>query len=148
MTSSAVPDALCADDVPARRAIVAAHGDLAASLVAAVVQITGRDDVLVPFSNRGLGGEEIERGLRELADALGARVVFTDMLGGSCALGARRLLRQRPDLVLVTGANLSTLLDFVFADALPPHEAATHAAEKGRGSITVSPAPAEVRSGD
>jgi len=132
----------------ARRAIVATHGDLAAALVAAVAQITGRADVLVPFTNRNLGGEEIERGLRDAVDANGAQVLFTDMLGGSCALGARRLLRERPDLVLVTGANLSTLLDFVFNDDLSAREAAAHAAEKGRASITVSAAPAEVRGAD
>jgi len=133
---------------PPLRGIVATHGDLAAALVAAVAQITGRSDVLVPFTNHGLAGDEIERLLREAADAHGAQVLFTDMLGGSCALGARRLLRARPELVLVTGANLSTLLDFVFADELSPRDAALHAADKGRSSITVSAAPAEVRGAD
>jgi len=131
-----------------RRAIVAAHGDLAAGMISAVAQITGREGVLVPFSNRGLGGDEIERGLREAAELHGAEVVFTDLPGGSCALGARRLLRARPDLVVVTGINLATLLDFVFHDELPAIEAATHAVEKGRAAITVSGAPAEVRRGD
>ena len=133
---------------PPRRAIVATHGDLAAALVAAVEQITGRGDVLVPFTNRDLGGDEIERRLREAADEHGAQVLFTDMLGGSCALGARRLIRERPDLVLVTGANLSTLLDFVFGEELSPRDAALHAADKGRASITVSAAPVEVRGAD
>ena len=146
MTSSGEPDA--PDAPPVRRAVVAAHGDLAAGLVSAVAQITGRGDVLVPFSNRGLGGEEIERGIREAADAHGAQVVFTDLPAGCCALGARRLLRARPDLVLVTGTNLATLLDFVFHDELPPTEAALHAAEKGRTAIQVSGLPAEARRAD
>ena len=131
-----------------RRAIVAAHGDLAAGLVSAVVQITGREGVLIPFSNRGMGGAEIERALREAVDEAGAEVVFTDLPGGSCVLGARRLLRSRPDLVVITGTNLATLLDFVFHDELPVAEAVQHAVEKGRAAITVSGAPAEARRAD
>ena len=34
----------------------------------------------------------------------------------SWRMAARRLLRERSDLVLVTGANLATLLEFVFGD--------------------------------
>ena len=37
-----------------------------------MVQITGREGVLVPFSNRGMGGDEIERALREAVEEIGA----------------------------------------------------------------------------
>jgi mannose/fructose-specific phosphotransferase system component IIA len=40
--------------------------------------------------------------------------------------------------VLIAGANLPTLLDFVFAvDGATPAEAARHSAERGRAAITV-----------
>jgi N-acetylgalactosamine PTS system EIIA component len=125
----------------AGRAIVAGHGDFAVGVVSAVAQITGRADVFVALSNRGLGADEIERAMREQADASGARVVFTDLPAGSCTIAARRLQRERPELVLVTGANLATLLDFVFHADAPPAEAAQHAAEKGRASLAVVGAP-------
>ncbi|MFL5577113.1 MAG: PTS sugar transporter subunit IIA [Gemmatimonadaceae bacterium] len=122
---------------PVGRAIVAGHGEFAVGVVSAVAQITGRGDVFVPLSNRGLGADDIERAMREQADAFGARVVFTDLPAGSCTIAARRLQRDRPDLVLVTGANLATLLDFVFHADAPPAQAAQHAAEKGRASLAV-----------
>ena len=52
-------------------------------------------------------------------------------------MAARRILRGMEDAVLVAGANLPTLLDFVFADAKPATEAARHAAERGRAAMAV-----------
>lgn len=126
------------------RAVLAGHGEFAAGLASAVTQISGRDDVFAVVSNRGRSGEEIESALREALDALGARVIFTDLPAGSCTIAARRLQRARPDVVLVTGVNLATLLDFVFAvdpdDADASSAAAQHAAhavDKGRASLGV-----------
>ena len=121
-----------------RRAIVAAHGELASGLVSAVAQITGRDAALVALSNRGLPATSLEELLRAEVDG-GARVIFTDLPGGSWTLAARRVMRGRDDLVLVTGVNLAALLDFVMqTDAIPHPEAADHAAEKARASIVVT----------
>ena len=126
---------------PARRAIVAGHGDFATGVVSAVAQITGRGDVFVAMTNRGLGADDIERAMREQAEAIGARIVFTDLPAGSCTIAARRLQRARPDLVVVTGVNLATLLDYVFHSEEPPADAARHAVEKGRASLAVAGAP-------
>ena len=52
-----------------RRAIVAGHGDFAAGIVSAVVQITGRDDVFIPITNRGLSAQDVERVIREQVGA-------------------------------------------------------------------------------
>jgi mannose/fructose-specific phosphotransferase system component IIA len=51
-------------------------------------------------------------------------------------MAARRILRGMDDAVLVAGANLPMLLDFVFAEGKNPPEAARHAAERGRVAIT------------
>jgi hypothetical protein len=41
-----------------------------------------------------------------------------------------------PDVVLVTGTNLATLLEFVFQDkSISPADAARRSAEKGRASL-------------
>jgi PTS system N-acetylgalactosamine-specific IIA component len=118
------------------RAIVAGHGALPDGLVSAVQQITGRGDALIAFSNAGLGREEIEAGLRERLVEHDVTVIFTDLPGGSATLAARRVMRERPDVTVVTGANLATLIDFVFCPtSQSASEAARHAAEKGRESI-------------
>ena len=120
----------------APRAIVAGHGGLPDGLISAVEQITGRGNALIPFSNSGLGREEIESGLRDLLALHNVRVVFTDLPGGSATFAARRVLHDTPDLVIVTGVNLAALMDFVFCGAdVTAGAAAVRAAEKGRGAI-------------
>lgn len=124
------------------RALIAGHGDFAAGLLSAVVQISGRDDVFVTLTNRGLSAQDVERTMREQVEARGLQVVFTDLPAGSCTMAARRLQRQHPEMVVVMGANLATLLDFVFAsDEDSPPNAARHAAEKGRAALVVTEAP-------
>lgn len=126
------------------RGVVAGHGDFAAGLLSAVVQITGRADVLVGMSNRGLSAQDVERSLRAAVDGVGAGVIFTDLPAGSCTMAARRLQRERPELVVVTGVNLASLLDFVFTEDEDAQGAAATAVAKGRASLAIAgarPAP-------
>ena len=123
------------------RALVAGHGDFAAGLVSAVGQITGLGGAFATLSNRDMSAADVERAMREQVDAGGLEVVFTDLPAGSCTMAARRLQRDRPKVVLVTGTNLATLLDFVFHTDVPPAEAAQHAAEKGRAALVVTGGP-------
>jgi PTS system N-acetylgalactosamine-specific IIA component len=141
MTSNSEPQPPGDGPAATGRAIVAGHGDFASGVVSAVAQITGRGEVFVTMSNRGLGADEIERTMRERLGDSGAHVIFTDLPAGSCTIAARRVQRDRPDVVVVTGANLATLLDFVFHAEAPPVDAANHAADKGRASVTVLGAP-------
>lgn len=117
------------------RAIVAGHGDFAKGLVSAVQQITGRGDQLIPVSVAKLCVEDIENLLREKMIESNLRVIFTDLQAGSCTMAARRILRGMDDAVLVAGANLPMLLDYVFAEGRNAPEAARHAAERGRVAI-------------
>ncbi|MDQ6736592.1 MAG: hypothetical protein M3Z30_02680 [Gemmatimonadota bacterium] len=127
------------DPAVAPRAIVAGHGALPAGLVSAVEQITGRGNALIPFSNSGLGREDIEAAMRDLLTTHGVKVIFTDLPGGSATFAARSVMRDNPDLVVVTGANLAALMDFVFCPSdLDPAAAATRAADKGRAAIASS----------
>ena len=118
------------------RAIVMGHGDFATGLISAVEQITGRGRLLLPLAVKQLGIEDIEALLRKEMLAAGVRVIFTDLQAGSCTMASRKILRGMDDAVLVAGVNLPTLLDFVFADTVPPVVAARHAAERGKASIT------------
>jgi PTS system N-acetylgalactosamine-specific IIA component len=119
------------------RAIVAGHGDFAAGLISAVEQISGRGRMLLPLAIKQLGVEDIEALLRKEMLATGIRVIFTDLQAGSCTMASRKILRGAEDAVLIAGVNLPTLLDFVFAESMPPVVAARHAAERGKASITV-----------
>ena len=117
------------------RAIIAAHGTLAAGIVSAVEQITGRGSVFRTVSNSDLCLEDIQTTLARALDETGARVIFTDLPAGSCTMAVRKLLRVRQDVTLVTGINLSVLLDFAMQDDVDPVLAAHAAVERGRASL-------------
>ena len=120
-------------------AIIAAHGDLAAGFVTAVDQITGRGDLFLAMTNAGMGAAEIERAMLDLVDRRNIRVIFTDLPAGSCTIAARRVLAARPGIVLVTGASLPLLLDFMSHEELAPADAATHAVDRAVRSLTTVP---------
>ena len=119
------------------RAVVAGHGEFATGMISAVELITGRADRYVAMSNRGLGADEIEQRLRAIVRESGARVVFTDLPGGSCTLAARRVARDTPDMIVVTGVNLAVLLDFVFHDDVPAVDAASTSVRRGQAALLV-----------
>jgi PTS system N-acetylgalactosamine-specific IIA component len=119
------------------RAIVVGHGEFAGGLVSAVGQICGMADKLIVLSMMGMTPEDIETTIRDELTRTGARVIFTDLPAGSATIAARRIVRDDPGIVLVSGVNLATLLDFVFNTAVPPTEAARAAAERGKASLIV-----------
>ena len=120
------------------RAIVVGHGSYAEGMIDAVDRITGRGHLLLGVSNRDLSAGEIETRLRECTATTGVKVFFSDLPAGSATLAVRRLLRDHTDCVLVTGANLAALLDFVFQPPMSAVDAAHHAAEKGRLAVLVN----------
>ena len=132
MTSSGRPAA------SVTRAVVACHGELAGGLISAVQLISGRGDAFRALSNRDLGPVELEDLVREAVTAIDAKVVFTDLPAGSCTVAARRVARDIPGLVGVTGTNLSVLLAWVFA---PDGGAArcNNAVERGHRAMSVFP---------
>lgn len=134
----AVPPADAAEVREPVCGIVAGHGDLAAGLVSAVAQITGRGSLFVPLSNRGMGGEQLEETLREALAHTGARLVFTDLPGGSWTLAARRVQRADPSVVVVTGVSLPMLLECAFREEAAVGDAARGAVEKARSAMTVA----------
>jgi PTS system N-acetylgalactosamine-specific IIA component len=124
-------------DASQPRAIVIGHGGFSAGLVSAVDQICGMAGRLVGLSMMGLTPEDIESAIRSELSRTGARVIFTDLPAGSATLAARRIVRDDASVVLVSGVNLATLLDFVFNADASPTEAARSAAERGKASLIV-----------
>ena len=123
------------------RAIVAGHGTFADGMLSALEQITGRGDVFVGVTNRDLSAKDVEVLLRQRIAETNATVIFTDLPAGSCTMAARRIQRDQPDLTVVTGVNLSTLLDFTFTSESGDANAVEHAADKGRASLVVTGGP-------
>ncbi len=119
------------------RAIVAGHGSFAAGIISAVEQITGKGASFLAMSNSGLCLDDIQDTLARAVDDTGARVIFTDLPAGSCTMAVRRMIRARPGVLLVTGINLSMLLDFAMQDAVDPVAAVNAALERGRASMAV-----------
>jgi PTS system N-acetylgalactosamine-specific IIA component len=91
---------------------------------------------------RGLCGDDRQKLLHDRLVETGIRVIFTDLQAGSCTMAARRVLRELGAGVLVAGANLPMLLDFVLSTNSDPLEAAAAAAERGRAAVSVHGAPA------
>ena len=118
------------------RAILAGHGDFAAGMVSAVQQITGRGDVFRTVTSRDLSAADLEKTIREAIDEAGVRVVFTDLHAGSCTMAARRVLRDRQDILFIAGANLPMLLDFALSPEPDAADAARHALERGKAAIS------------
>jgi mannose/fructose-specific phosphotransferase system component IIA len=129
---------MMSDGVPV--AIVIGHAAIAAGLVSAVEAITGEGRRLQPMSNQDLGREELEAVLRAEVERLGAEVIFTDLPGGSCAIAAQRVARQRGGITIVTGVNLAVLLHFVghAADAGVVQQAVARAVDAMRVQPGVS----------
>lgn len=123
--------------VPDVRGIVAGHGTFASGIISAVEQITGRGAQFVAVSNTGLCLDDIQGALAQALDTTGARVIFTDLPAGSCTMAVRRMLRERPGVLLVTGVNLSLLLDFAMHNLEDPVQALQSALDRGRASMVV-----------
>ena len=119
------------------RAIVAGHGSFASGILSAVEQITGRGASFLAISNTGLCADGILDTLARAIDDTGARVIFTDLPAGSCTMAVRRMIRARPGVLLVTGINLSLLLDFAMQESGDPIVAVQAALERGRASMAV-----------
>jgi PTS system N-acetylgalactosamine-specific IIA component len=119
------------------RAVVIGHGDFSAGLISAVGQISGMSGALSALSMAGQTPEDIEASIRAELRSTGASVIFTDLPAGSATLAARRLMREDASIVLVSGVNLATLLDFVFNTTASPADAARSAAERGKASLIV-----------
>lgn len=114
----------------APRAIVAGHGSFAAGLISAVQQITGLGEVYTPISNSGLTPAGIDDAIRDALARTGATVVFTDLPAGSCTMIVRRLAKLQPDITIVTGVTLPTLLAFALGASVE------EAVAKGHESLT------------
>ncbi|HEX9755158.1 MAG TPA: hypothetical protein VGA42_05595 [Gemmatimonadales bacterium] len=116
------------------RGVVLAHGSLAQALVAAAEEISGIRDALVPVSNAGCNRPVLEERLREALEG-GPALIFVDLPTGSCFVAALRAMGSVDRVRVVTGVNLTMLLDFLFHRSLPLDQAAARAGAMGVQAI-------------
>jgi N-acetylgalactosamine PTS system EIIA component len=127
-------------DTERARGVVVAHGDFAEGLVQAARQISGAEEAaLVAVSNRGMSPAALEEAVRPHVES-GPVIVFVDLPSGSCAMAARRLVRDRTDVPIVFGANLPLLLDFLTHRDMPLTELVPRILARGRSGISSAPA--------
>ncbi len=116
------------------RGVVLGHGGLARALVEAAERISGVTGALVPVTNDECDRSRLVGRLEAALDDRPA-LVFTDLPSGSCFVAAMSALGARDGVRVVTGVNLTMLLDFVFHRTLPLDEAAARAEQVGARAI-------------
>jgi len=118
-------------------ALLVMHADLAAALMRAAERVYGPVEDVEVLSNEGLSREalEAEIGRRVVRWSAGG-LVLTDFWGGSCHICGAAATRGRGELVIVTGVNLPTLIDYLHnRDQYPVEELAERLKQKGQDSI-------------
>ena len=121
-------------------AIIISHGELSDAVLKVLFQIAGEQVDIIAVSNAGRDLRQMEEDLR---DALGRLkdcrevIFFSDLEGGSCSLICKRLLKERENLALITGYNLTMLIEFAFHRSRPLEEVLSFIEKKGQGGIKV-----------
>lgn len=120
-------------------ALLVMHADLAAALLRAAESVAGAVEGVGTLSNSGHSRESLEDAIVErVGDWDHGGLVLTDFWGGSCHTCGIRAARGRGEIVVVTGVNLPTLLDYLHnRDRFGVVELAERLRSKGQDSIRV-----------
>ena len=118
-------------------ALLVMHSDLGQALLRAAAAVYGPFEGVEVLSNDGLSREDLERRIAEkVASWKHGGLLLTDFWGGSCHVCGVAATRGHGDIVVVTGLNLPTLIDFLHnREELGPLELADRLQKKGRESI-------------
>ncbi len=120
-------------------ALLVMHADLAAALLRAAQVLYGPVEGVQVLSNEGLSRDALEAEIaRRVAAWPAGGIVFTDVWGGSCHTCGASAARGRGEVVVVTGLNLPTLLDYLHnRERQGPAELAERLLKKGQESIRI-----------
>jgi len=113
------------------------HADLAAALLRAAEKLYGPVEEVSVLTNEGLSRDDLERAIEERVGAwTHGGLVFTDVWGGSCHQCGATAARGRGEVVVVTGLNLPTLIDYLHnRDQYTANDLAERLLKKGQDSI-------------
>lgn len=118
-------------------ALLVMHADLSAALLRAAEQVTGPIEGVESLSNRGLSRADLEQEITKRVEAWPeGGLVFADFWGGSCHQCGASAARGRGEVVVVTGLNLPTLIDYLYnRERYGVIELAERLMKKGQESI-------------
>jgi mannose/fructose-specific phosphotransferase system component IIA len=118
-------------------ALVVMHADLAAALLRAAATVYGPVEDVAVLSNEGLSRDQLEAEIaRRVEGWPHGGLVLTDFWGGSCHICGAAVARGRGEVIVVTGLNLPTLLDYLHnRDAHEVDALAERLRSKGQESI-------------
>ena len=118
-------------------ALLVMHADLAAALLRAAEKLYGQVDDVAVLSNEGLSRADLEHAIEARVSGWDhGGLVLTDVWGGSCHQCGASAARGRGEVVVVTGLNLPTLIDYLHnRDQHAPVELAERLLRKGQESI-------------
>ncbi len=118
-------------------ALLVMHGDLAAALLRAAERMFGPVEGVEVLTNEGLSREDLERAIEDRVAAWPeGGLVLTDVWGGSCHQCGASAARRRGAVVVLTGLNLPTLIDYLHnRDHYNANDLAERLLQKGQDSI-------------
>ena len=122
-------------------ALLVTHADLAAALMRAAERVYGPVTDVELLSNEGLSRDALEREIdARVRGWKHGGLVLTDFWGGSCHMCGAAAARGRGEVVVLTGVNLPTLLDYLHnRDRFDVAELARRLVQKGHDSIRIQP---------
>jgi PTS system mannose-specific IIA component len=96
------------------RGIIVGHGDFAKAMVATAEHIAGEQTELAIVSNRGCSCDSLAEQIADIVvhGDLANTIIFLDLPGGSCTISCYTLLKDYPDLNIISGVNLPMLIEF------------------------------------
>lgn len=118
-------------------AILVMHADLSAALLRAAEKVYGEIEGVDMLSNEGLSRDGLEEAItRCVTSWKSGGLVLTDFWGGSCHVCGQRAARGQGEIIIVTGVNLPTLIDYLHnREAYGVAELAERLRQKGQDSI-------------
>jgi mannose/fructose-specific phosphotransferase system component IIA len=120
-------------------ALLVMHADLSSALMRAAQKVYGEFEGVAVLSNEGRSREDLEGEIGRLVSGwTHGGLVLTDFWGGSCHICGMAAARGRGEIVIVTGLNLPTLLDYLHnRDQYGVVELAERLRKKGQDSIRI-----------
>lgn len=118
-------------------ALLVMHADLSAALLRAARDVYGAFEGVETLSNGGLSRDELVAAIEERVKTWRhGGLVLTDFWGGSCHQCGVSAARGHGEVIIVTGVNLPTLVDFLHnRDAYGVAELAERLLQKGQDSF-------------
>jgi len=120
-------------------ALIVMHGDAARGFIAAARSVVGEIEDVFALSNTDHSGRALEAEIEKHVKGWDhGGILFTDFRGGSCHLCGMAVARKFPGIVLMTGLNVTMLLDYLHnRESYDVNDLAERLQKKGQDGIRI-----------